>query len=240
MNSPSLVVTGESELAQFIRARGPHCLIVARHGETDWNAEGRLQGQQDPPLNSRGRSQALATANFLRGLPLQQVHSSTLRRCQRTADSIVETNLSGPEVISSDLLKETTLGVLEGELKDQLSTTELTLHYREFSKDEVNYRVPGGENLHDVDARVERFFVDHAELLNGPGIHLIVGHRNLNKMILKQLLGLSFEEGFRVEQEHQRLYLYFASPAELWSCWVEPESARLTPGYATTMDDSYA
>ena len=123
MNSPSLVVTGESELAQFIRARGPHCLIVARHGETDWNAEGRLQGQQDPPLNSRGRSQALATANFLRGLPLQQVHSSTLRRCQRTADSIVETNLSGPEVISSDLLKETTLGVLEGELKDQLSTT---------------------------------------------------------------------------------------------------------------------
>ena len=59
-------------------------------------------------------------------------------------------------------------------------------------------------------------------------------------MILEHLLGLSFEEGFRVEQEHQRLYLYFASPAELWSCWVEPESASLTPGYATTMDDSYA
>ena len=153
---------------------------------------------------------------------------------------LAETNINGPEVISSDLLKETTLGVLEGELKDQLSTTELTLHYREFSKDEVNYRVPGGENLHDVDARVERFFVDHAELLNGPGIHLIVGHRNLNKMILKQLLGLSFEEGFRVEQEHQRLYLYFASPAELWSCWVEGTAGRLTRGYATTMDNSYA
>ena len=67
-----------------------------------------------------------------------------------------------------------------------------------------------------------------------------MGHRNVNKMILKHLLGLSFEEGFRVEQEHQRLYLYFDGSKELWSCWVEPESASLTPGYATTMDDSYA
>ena len=116
----------------------------------------------------------------------------------------------------------------------------LTRHYREFCNDEIHYRVPGGENLHDVAARVQRFFADQPDLLNGPGIHLIVGHRNLNKMILKHLLGLSFEEGFRVEQEHQRLYLFFGSPAELWSCWIEAEGAILTPGYVTTMDDSYA
>lgn len=240
MSSTPQKVTGEAELADFIRAGGPHCLIVARHGETDWNAEGRLQGQQDSSLNNRGRSQAEAAARFLRSIPLHQVHSSTLRRCQRTADSIAETNINGPEVVSSALLKETALGVLEGELKDRQSAAGLTRHYQKFCKDEVNYRVPGGENLHDVDARVQRFFVDHAELLNGPGIHLIVGHRNLNKMILKQLLELSFEEGFRVEQEHQRLYLYFDSPKELWSCWIEAQSARLTRGYATTLDDSYA
>jgi len=87
---------------------------------------------------------------------------------------------------------------------------------------------------------VQRFFVDQDELLKGPGIHLIVGHRNMNKMILKSLLGLSFEEGWRVEQEHQRLYLYFHASKELWSCWVEGTAARLTRGYATTMDNSYA
>ena len=87
---------------------------------------------------------------------------------------------------------------------------------------------------------MQRFFVDQDELLKGPGIHLIVGHRNVNKMILKSLLGLSFEEGWRVEREHQRLSLYFDASKELWSCWVEGTAARLTRGYATTMDNSYA
>ena len=60
-------------------------------------------------------------------------------------------------------------------------------------------------------------------------------------MILKHLLGLSFEEGFLVEQEHQRLYLYFDGSKELWSCWVlEGTAAYLTPEYDTTIDSSYA
>jgi len=182
----------------------------------------------------------MAAAQSLRSVPLVQIHSSTLRRCQETAGPIAETNIGRPNILSSDLLRETALGVLEGELKDRLSTAELTRHYQNFCTDEIHYRVPGGENLHDVAARVQRFFVDQDELLKGPGIHLIVGHRNVNKMILKHLLGLSFEEGFRVEQEHQRLYLYFDGSKELWSCWVEGAAARLTLGYVTTMDSSYA
>ena len=240
MSAPPRNVSDQTDLAEFIRDRGPHCLIVARHGETEWNAERRLQGQQDIPLNSRGRSQALAMGRLLRSIPLIQVHSSTLRRCQQTAGPIAEANIGRPNVVSSDLLKETSLGVLEGELVGRQSTAELTRHYQDFSRDEIHYRVPDGENLHDVAARVQRFFVDQDELLKGPGIHLIVGHRNVNKMILKSLLGLSFEEGFRVEQENQRLYLYFDASKELWSCWVEGATARLTRGYATTMDNSYA
>jgi broad specificity phosphatase PhoE len=205
MNATSRNVIDQTELAKFISDRGPHCLIVARHGETQWNAQGRLQGQQDVPLNSRGSSQALMVAKFLEKLPLNQVHASSLQRCQQTARPVAEANISRPRVVSSDLLKETTLGVLEGEMKDKQSTAELTRHNQEFSKDEILYRVPGGETLHDVAARVQRFFVDQIELLKGPGIHLIMGHRNVNKMILRHLLGLSFEEAFRVEQEHQRL-----------------------------------
>ncbi len=233
-------LTDETALAEFIRGRGQRCLIVARHGETAWNAEGRLQGQKDIPLNGRGRAQAMVAARLLRRVPLVQIHSSTLRRCRETARALAERNVARPTVLSSDLLKETALGVLEGESKDRQSTAELTEHYQNFSKDEIHYRVPDGENLHDVAARVRRFFVDRDELLKGPGTHLIVGHRNVNKMILQHLLGLSFEEAFRVEQEHQRLYLYFDGPKELWSCWLEGNTALLTQGYATTMDNSYA
>ena len=233
-------VTGPMALGQFICDQGPNCLIVARHGETAWNAEGRLQGQWDIPLNSRGRSQALAIARFLSKTPLVQVHTSSLRRSRQTTTSITEANIGGSSALPSDLLMETTLGVLEGELKERQSTAELTRHYKAFCKDEVNYRVLDGENLHDVAARVKHFFVEHDELLKQQGVHLIVGHRNLNKMILKHLLGLSFEEGFQVEQEHQRLYLYFGDSKELWSCWVDNTAARLTLGYVTTVDSSYA
>ncbi len=238
MNTTPQKVTDQADLAEFIHERGPHCLIIARHGETEWNAERRLQGQKDIPLNSRGCSQASDAAQFLKKIPLTQVHSSTLRRCRQTADPIAQANIGRPNIVSSDLLKETALGVLEGELIGRQSTTELSRHYQEFSKDEIHYRVPDGENLHDVFARVERFFVNHDELLSHPGIHLIVGHRNVNKMIVKHLLGLSFEKGFRVEHEHQRLYLYFAASKELWSCWLDDTTARLTQGYATTLDNS--
>ena len=233
-------VTDATALAEFILDRGPHCLIVARHGQTEWNAEGRLQGQRDIPLNSRGCGQALVAAQFLQSVPLIQIHASTLGRCQQTARPIAEANIGKPSVLTSDLLKETTLGVLEGEMMDRQSTAELTRHYQAFCKDEIRYRVPHGENLHDVAARVQRFFADRPQLLADQGIHLIVGHRNVNKMILKHFLGLSFEEGFRVEQEHQRLYLYFKTSKELWSCWVEDETARLTQGYATSSDSGYA
>jgi broad specificity phosphatase PhoE len=240
MNATPLKLADEAILAKFIRDHGPQCLIIARHGETEWNVAGRLQGQRDVSLNKSGRCQALAAGRILRSVPLIQIYVSTLQRCQQTAHSIAEENIGRPDMVSSALLKETALGVLEGELKDRQSTAELTRHYRNFSRDEINYQVPGGENLIDVYTRVQQFFSDHGSCLTEHNVRLIVGHRNMNKMILKHLLGLSFDEGFQVEQEHQRIYLYFCHSKELWSCWVETTGARLTRGYATSAGNSYA
>jgi broad specificity phosphatase PhoE len=228
------------DLAELIRSKGNHCLILARHGETEWNARGRLQGQQDIELNTRGRSQANAVAHCLRDVPVDRIHTSVLRRCRQTARLIAVANVGRPDVVCSDLLKETALGVLEGESKDRQSTEELARHYEDFSRDEIHYRVPGGENLHDVYARVQRFFSRHSHLVESARCHLIVGHRNVNKMVVKHLLELSFDEGFRVEQENQRIYLWFGASTELWSCWVDGARHRLARGFATTTGASYA
>lgn len=59
-------------------------------------------------------------------------------------------------------------------------------------------------------------------------------------MIVKHLLGLSFDEGFRVEQENQRVCLWFGASTQLWSCWVDGERHQLARGYATTTGASYA
>ena len=238
MNDAPRKTIDEAGLVEFIRERGSDCLLLARHGETQWNTEGRLQGQKDVPLNGRGHKQALALARLLGNVPIAQVHSSTLLRCQQTARSIVEVNLSGPTLTSSDLLKETGLGLLEGELKSGQSTPELTRHYQRLCRDEIGYRVPAGECLRDVAARVQRFFSSACQVLQG--INLIVGHRNVNKMVVKHMLGLSFDQGYRVEHENQRLYLYFGASKELWSIWIAGKVGYLTRGYATTTDSPYA
>lgn len=63
-------------------------LILVRHGETDWNRDGRFQGHADPPLNRAGRRQALALAEELEGLELDVVYTSDLRRAAETAEII--------------------------------------------------------------------------------------------------------------------------------------------------------
>jgi len=138
------------------------------------------------------------------------------------------------------LLREMALGLLEGELKQVQSSQETTDCYRELCLDEINFRVPdGGENLRDVYARVEMFFEETADALAVAGNHLIVGHRNVNKMIIKHWLGLSFEDGFRVEHENQRIYVFFPTTKELWSSLVDDRGLSFQAGYVTS-DDVYA
>ncbi len=91
---------------------------MIRHGETDWNAEGRWQGHTDVPLNQKGRTQALRVADALRKAGLGGVVSSDLSRASETAQ-IVGTSL-GIEVVYLDAdLRERMFGVFEGLTRDQ-------------------------------------------------------------------------------------------------------------------------
>ena len=65
-------------------------LYLVRHGETEWNVEGRIQGRTDKALNDNGRRQARLLAEYLRGAPLEMVASSTLQRAASTADTLAE------------------------------------------------------------------------------------------------------------------------------------------------------
>ena len=65
-------------------------LLLARHGETDWNRDGRYQGHADPPLNELGRRQAVELADSLDGEPLDAICSSDLRRSLETAEIVGE------------------------------------------------------------------------------------------------------------------------------------------------------
>lgn len=67
-------------------------MLLARHGETDWNREGRFQGHADPPLNDLGRAQARELADRLAREPLAAVYASPLRRAYETAEIVAATH----------------------------------------------------------------------------------------------------------------------------------------------------
>jgi broad specificity phosphatase PhoE len=87
-------------------------LLLVRHGETDWNADGRLQGQTDRPLSDYGREQARQLAEELDDEGLEAIYSSDLSRARETAE-IVGERLGLPVVLDPDL-REKDWGNWEG------------------------------------------------------------------------------------------------------------------------------
>jgi probable phosphoglycerate mutase len=126
-------------------------LIVIRHGETDWNVEGRFQGQLDVPLNARGLRQAARMAERLATERVDVFYCSDLLRTRQTAE---------PAALQLELdaapdagLREQRFGVLEG-----MSFPEVQAQHPEllalWQRHDPDYALPGGESVRDFHARV--------------------------------------------------------------------------------------
>ena len=87
-------------------------IVAIRHGETDWNAASRLQGQLDIPLNAIGRHQASTLAEALRDENLAMVYSSDLGRAWQTASALAVP--LGLPLVPDTGLRERCFGVFEG------------------------------------------------------------------------------------------------------------------------------
>jgi broad specificity phosphatase PhoE len=87
-------------------------ILLARHGETDWNREGRFQGHADPPLNRTGRAQAVDLSVAVMAEELAAVYSSPLRRALETAEVVAASH--GLEPVPVDDLREVDVGSWSG------------------------------------------------------------------------------------------------------------------------------
>jgi len=98
--------------------RHPRPFYFLRHGQTDWNVEGRLQGHTDIPLNATGVEQARLAAEVLKRHPITRIISSPLVRALKTA-AIAAEGIRLPVHVDSNLM-ERPFGSLEGRLREEI------------------------------------------------------------------------------------------------------------------------
>jgi phosphoserine phosphatase len=132
-------------------------VFVARHGETDWNREGRYQGRRESSLTDVGRAQARALSDALRSAAIERVIASPLARCVETARPICESH--GLQLEIDDRLIEIAHGDWEGRLRTQIEAEDPLL-WQQWRLHPERVRFRGGESLDDVLARWRTFMDD--------------------------------------------------------------------------------
>lgn len=143
--------------------------IIVRHGETAWNAEGRIQGHLDSPLNEEGLAQALLLGDRLAREPFSQLYSSDLGRALQTAQPIADR--SGRRVVTDMQLRERHLGIFQG-LTGPECERHSPEHYARFKSRDPGHVIPEGESARQVYERVSAVFGDLAR--KHPGKRAVV------------------------------------------------------------------
>jgi broad specificity phosphatase PhoE len=157
-------------------------VYLARHGQTEWNVEGRKQGRLDSPLTPQGLVQVGRNAELLSNEPVDGIYTSPLRRAHTTAEVFAAT-LRLPVHVLDDLA-ELDHGEWSGLTAQEIEAGwpgQLAVRQRE----KYEYRFPGGESYRDAEDRAGRALAEVARA--GVRRPLLVSHEMIGRMVLKQL-----------------------------------------------------
>ena len=159
-------------------------LYLVRHAESTWNAEGRVQGQADPPLSEMGVTQAAQLAARFRGEPITAVYASPLQRARQTAEHIAAAlNLT---VHGDERLKEHNMGLFTG-----LVWMDIVRQFPDFAQAwmEQAMDMPGGEKQRAFRARAAGAIDDIVARHTGERV-VVVSHGGILGEYLAHLLEL--------------------------------------------------
>ena len=158
-------------------------IYCVRHGESCYNAEGRLQGQSNTPLSALGLRQADSLADALRDKPIEAVYASPLRRAAQTAEPIARA--LGLSVVDDARLMEINVGIFQDSLHCEIAD-RFPAESAAWRASDPDYRIPGGESRRDLMIRGRAAF--EAIRAAGHDQVVVVSHGGLFAAAFKALL----------------------------------------------------
>jgi probable phosphoglycerate mutase len=181
-------------------------IIFLRHGETDWNVAGRLQGQRDIPLNARGREQARANGARM-ALAVPDIDrfvfvASPLERARKTMEiARAAMGLEPTGYRLEDALQEITFGAWEGFTTAELRARDPeAVARREAGK--WDFVPPGGESYRALSDRVGAWLAS----LDRPV--MAVSHGGVGRVLLQRLEGLPPAEAASLDFPQDRFFIW--------------------------------
>lgn len=180
-------------------------ILLARHGETPWNAEGRYQGQEDIPLSPVGEAQARALGERLKDLPIERAVASPLSRARRTAELALGENRAPMLSLDAGLL-EIAHGEWEGLLASEIGERDPD-RLRAWRDAPESVQMPGGESLQQVLDRAWPALAEACDGLGDADTLLVVAHDAVNRVLLCRILGIPLQKLWSFRQAPTTLNL---------------------------------
>ncbi len=177
-------------------------IYIMRHGETDWNKQGKLQGSTDIPLNDFGVELAEKTRDGFRkeGIVFDKAFASPYMRARKTAEVI----LDGTDIpVQVDArIREISFGPYEGSYVQDLRTKPEYIGFSKCFDDPVHYEPEGdAEGYEEVYARVEAFLKEQILVLEGKCENvLIVCHGGVLRVFITLIKKMPLEEFWKIKQ----------------------------------------
>lgn len=170
-------------------------LYFVRHGQTEWNAAQRMQGQWNSDLNDIGRAQAQINGQLLADVGIEAMYASPLDRTRQTA-AIINHHLSLP-IAYDDRILEWDCGDWSGHRHDEVAE-KWPREWVALQADRFNYRGPNCENYPDMMRRAKPFL---EEIKRQDACRIaIVSHGMIGKVMMSMLLGLTEAETVNIHQ----------------------------------------
>jgi broad specificity phosphatase PhoE len=171
-------------------------LILARHGETSWNAEKVFRGRADVGLNELGIRQAELLAKYLSNWELEAIYSSPLKRALDTANTVARYQTATLRIAEG--LTDIDFGKWQSLPEPEVRRLYPDL-FDEWHNNPHKVRMPGGEGLEDV--RMRAIEVVNSIISRHQGHVLLVSHRVVLKVLVCHLLGLDNSHFWNIRQD---------------------------------------
>ena len=177
---------------------GDSRIFLVRHGETNWNKEGRFQGQINIPLNNNGKDQAGKASKYLEEINFNKAFSSSMDRPYETAQIILQ-NKSDLEIKKIENLVEISHGLWEGKLENEIKQQWPVLLKNWHEKPE-EVLMPEGESIKEVSERSVKAWEEICLAQKNKDLTLLVAHDAVNKTLICNLLGIDFSNIWMIKQ----------------------------------------